>query len=71
MNTEITPDSPEGSRTIQADTVIAAFGMKPNDGCVEKICNKYPTTSVMGDCVNVTQVSEAVRGGFFAAWSIH
>ena len=64
-------NSPDGDRTINADTVIAAFGMKPNDGFVEQICRKYPTTSVVGDCVSVAQVSEAVRGGFFAAWSIH
>ena len=27
--------------------------------------------SVIGDCISVGQVGEAVRGGFFAAWSIH
>ena len=64
-------ESPDGTRTIYADTVIAAFGMKPNDGFVEAICRKYPTTAVVGDCVTVGQVAEAVRGGFFAGWSIH
>ena len=56
---------------IPADTVIASFGMKPNNALVDAICEKYPTTAVIGDCISVGQVGEAVRGGFFAAWSIH
>ena len=51
--------------------MIVSFGMKPNSGIVEAICEKYPTTQVVGDCTGVAQVGEAVRGGFFAAWSIH
>ncbi len=73
---EIVPDGvivegPEGECKLEADTVIAAFGMKPNGGLVEDICRKYPPTAVVGDCTKVAQVGEAVRGGFFAAWSIH
>lgn len=73
---EITPsgvviDGPDGEETIPADTVISAFGMKPQNEFVDAICEKYPTTSVIGDCISVGQVGEAVRGGFFAAWSIH
>ena len=34
------------------------------------ICEKYPTTLVIGDCVKVGQVAEAVRGGYFAAYSL-
>ena len=73
---EIVPDGvivegPEGECKLEADTVIAAFGMKPNGGMVEDICRKYPPTAVVGDCTKVAQVGEAVRGGFFAAWSIH
>jgi 2,4-dienoyl-CoA reductase-like NADH-dependent reductase (Old Yellow Enzyme family)/thioredoxin reductase len=64
-------EGPDGEKTIPADTVIVSFGMKPNNGLVEEICNKYPTTAVVGDCTGVGQVGEAVRGGFFAAWSIH
>lgn len=64
-------EGPEGEKTIPADTVIAAFGMKPNNTIVEDICRKYPTTAVVGDCITVGQVGEAVRGGFFAAWGIH
>lgn len=73
---EITADGlkaegPDGEVFFPADTVIAAFGMKPNNALVDAICEKYPTTAVIGDCISVGQVGEAVRGGFFAAWSLH
>ena len=64
-------ETAEGEKKIPADTMIVSFGMKPNSGIVEAICEKYPTTQVVGDCTGVAQVGEAVRGGFFAAWSIH
>jgi len=64
-------EGPAGRQTIEADTVIAAFGTRPNNGFVDAICDKYPTTAVIGDCAAIGQVGEAVRGGFFAAWSLH
>ena len=73
---EITPngvkvDGPNGEEFIEADTVISAFGTRPNNGYVKAICDKYPTTQVVGDCEKIGQVSDAVRGGFFAAYSLH
>ncbi len=60
-----------GEEFIEADTVITAFGTKPNNAYVKAICDKYPTTQVVGDCVRPGQVSTAVREGFFAAYSLH
>ena len=57
--------------SLPYDTVICSFGMRSNNSIVDAICTKYPTTSVIGDCTKIGQVGEAVRGGFFAAWSIH
>lgn len=62
---------PQGEEFIDADCVIAAFGTKSNNQYIDEICEKYPTTQVIGDCKKVGQVAEAVRGGFFAAYSIH
>ena len=62
---------PNGEEFIEADTVISAFGTKPNNSYVNAICDKYPTTQVVGDCVKPGQVSDAVRSGFFAAYSLH
>jgi len=64
-------ESSSGKETIEADTIIASFGMKSNNAYIDDICTKYPLTAVIGDCASVAQVGEAVRGGFFAAWSIH
>lgn len=56
---------------IPADTVISAFGTRPNRQIADKIAEKYPTTAIIGDCKRIGQVGDAVRAGFFAAWSIH
>ena len=57
---------------ISADTIITAFGMKPLKETAYAIADKYaPITAVIGDCTKIGQVGETVRGGFFAAWSIH
>ena len=64
-------DGPDGQVEVPADCIIAAFGTKSNSEYVDAICEKYPTTQVIGDCAKVAQVGEAVRGGFFAAYSLH
>ncbi len=56
---------------ILADTVITAFGMKECNQLAQEIAYRYPPTAIIGDCNKVAQVAGAVRGGFFAAWSIH
>lgn len=62
----------EGNKiSVKADTIVTAFGMKPLSKPAQEIADKYPTTALLGDCTKVAQVGEAVRGGFFAAWSIH
>lgn len=62
----------DGSReVIPADTVITAFGMRPNTELSEKIKKLYPKkTRVIGDNEKVGKVATAVRGGFYAALSL-
>jgi 2-enoate reductase len=64
----ITPDGE--AKELQADTVITAFGMRANGVLADKICDKYPTAAVVGDCNKVGQVANAVRAAFFAGWAI-
>lgn len=66
----VVAEGKDGEIRLEADLVIAAFGTKPNNEFVDAICEKYPTTQVIGDCVKVGQVAEAVRGGYFAAYSL-
>ena len=57
---------------IKGDMIINALGMTPNHEVAEAIYDKYaPITAMIGDCTHVAQIGEAVRGGFFAGWSIH
>lgn len=62
----------DGTREeIKADTIITAFGMKPNRDIAEAIRAKYPMkTRIIGDSEKVGKVATAVRGGFFAGLSI-
>ena len=39
--------------------------------CIRDSDRYAPITTVVGDCGKVAQIGEAVREGFFAAWSIH
>ncbi|MDP4183447.1 MAG: NADH:flavin oxidoreductase, partial [Bacillota bacterium] len=56
---------------IEGDTVVSAFGMKPNNDAARKIDSKYHNkTRVIGDCDKVGKVGGAVREGFYAGVSI-
>lgn len=67
----LTTDKEGKEEKVQADTVISAFGMKPISEPANAIAEKYPVTTIVGDCSGVSEVSKAVREGFFAGWSIH
>ena len=57
---------------IPADMIIDAFGMKAKSDEANAIFNKYGhITTLIGDCVRPAQIGEAVRGGYFAAFSLH
>ena len=58
--------------TIPADMVVDAFGMKARRDEADAIFEKYGhITTLIGDCTQAAQIGEAVRGGYFAAYSIH
>lgn len=56
------------SFTVEADTVVSAFGMKPNKGFADSLCEKYEgKIKVVGDNVKTAKIGDAVRSGFNAA----
>jgi 2,4-dienoyl-CoA reductase-like NADH-dependent reductase (Old Yellow Enzyme family)/thioredoxin reductase len=63
-------ESEKGKTVLEADTMIMAFGSRPNSAVAKEIMDKYTTAMSIGDCVSIGQIGEAVRGGFFAGWSI-
>ena len=55
----------------KADTIIRAFGMKPNRKLAEEIRNIYPTkTRIVGDSEKIGKVANAIRDGFYAGMSL-
>jgi len=52
---------------IDADTVINAFGMRPDMTLVNKIKALYPAkTRAVGDSMKMGKIGEAIREGFYA-----
>ncbi|MFQ8661969.1 MAG: NADH:flavin oxidoreductase, partial [Clostridia bacterium] len=55
----------------KAETIIRAFGMKPNRKLAEEIRSAYPTkTRIVGDSEKIGKVANAIRDGFYAAMSL-
>ena len=56
---------------LDADTVIAAFGMRPDLTLVNKIDEKcHVKTRIVGDSNHLGKIGEAVRDGFYAGSSL-
>lgn len=60
-------DGPDGRRRIPADTVVSAFGVRPNTALVGSQFVEDPRVHVIGDCVEPGDVAEAVHAAFLAA----
>jgi pyruvate/2-oxoglutarate dehydrogenase complex dihydrolipoamide dehydrogenase (E3) component len=69
--TGLVAEGPDGNEVvIEADTVVIAFGMLPEDTLARAIQAKWPEVFVIGDCVKPAKVGDAVRAGFAAGWQI-
>ena len=68
----LTVENAEGKQEeIKADTIIAAFGMRPDLTAVDAVRAKYHTkTRVVGDSMKLGKIGDAVREGFYAGSSI-
>ena len=56
---------------IEADVVVAAFGMAPNTELTNALKQKYNKKLVcVGDCVEVGKSGKAIRSGFYAGMQI-
>ena len=58
-------------KTVQADTIITAFGQRPNNAVSNASAEKYPLkTTLIGDCEKVGKAGSAIRAGFYAAMAL-
>ena len=56
---------------IEADIVVAAFGMAPNTELTDALKKKYNKKLIcVGDCVEVGKSGKAIRSGFYAGMQI-
>jgi len=63
----IMTDRQDKKRTLEADTIILAVGLKPNRELVETLQGKLPELYVIGDCVESRRVINAIWEGFRTA----
>lgn len=69
--TGLTVEENGKEKHLDADTVISAFGMRPNTVLADSLKEKYPMkTRAIGDCYKLGKIGEAVREGFYAASSL-
>lgn len=68
----LTVEKQDGTREVlKADTIINAFGMKPNTETVDAVKAKYHTkTRTVGDSNKLGKIGDAIREGFYAATSL-
>ncbi len=55
---------------IKGDTVISAFGLRPNTALAERIAMKYSNAAVIAGN-GMEEVFGSVRAGFLAGWSVN
>ncbi|MDR2421069.1 MAG: FAD-dependent oxidoreductase [Oscillospiraceae bacterium] len=58
------------TKTLEADDVFYAVGMRPYDAPYFELCGKAPSAALAGDAKKVGKTDGAVHGGFFAAMDI-
>lgn len=56
-----------GVVVVPADTVVLAFGVRPNMALTGPVVREDPRVHVVGDCVEPSDVGEAVHAAFLAA----
>jgi 2,4-dienoyl-CoA reductase-like NADH-dependent reductase (Old Yellow Enzyme family)/thioredoxin reductase len=60
-------DAGGAERSVRADTVVVAVGMRSREGEAESFRGAAPRFVTVGDCVRPATVEQAIRGAFAAA----
>ena len=63
-------ESAEGKRTIEADTVVSAFGVKPATALTDALAGYGDKVHPVGDCVDPRKVGDAINDAYVLAYSI-
>jgi len=57
-------DKDGNAQTIEADTIVSAFGMRPNQAMVDELIDLVPDCFVIGDALKVRNIQGANLDGF-------
>lgn len=68
----LTADTPEGERFFEADTIVIALGVKPDQALYETLAREYPMSSYfVGDCAGSGgNILRANHSAYYAAMKI-
>ncbi|HEY3438127.1 MAG TPA: NADH:flavin oxidoreductase, partial [Actinotalea sp.] len=61
---------PSGPVTLPADTVVTAFGVRPNVMLTGPSALEDPRVHLVGDCLEPAKVGDAIHAGFRVAQSL-
>jgi 2-enoate reductase len=67
----IVVDADGNEKKLKADTVVTAFGIRPNRKLAHEIRDRYPNAILIGDCVNVKNIGAAIHDGFKRALTLN
>ena len=54
----------EGTKTIKADTIVLALGMKSDTSLFDSLNRKISNLHTIGDCVKPARILEAIHSGY-------
>ena len=57
----------DNNSTLEADTIVLAVGLKPNNGLLDMLRDRVPEVYSIGDCVEPRKVIDAIWEGFRTA----
>lgn len=63
-------ETPDGEKTVAADTVILAIGYTPANSLYQQVLGRLPETYVLGDAKNVANIMYAIWDAYEVARSI-
>ena len=63
-------EGPDGQQTLQCDTVVAAFGVAPENELVGALSGLGAKVHALGDCVQPRKVGDAINDAYVLAYSI-
>jgi len=61
---------PDGDVRIDAETVVAAFGVRPSTALTEALGTDRADVHAIGDCVEPAKVGTAITAGFLTAFAL-